>query len=238
MDKEGKWGKHYPKCVLPLRERRSLHIFDIKSFTEAKHKAKMEEMFGSGGSGNPLMDSPMGTNLFAPSLNSPFPRQSFNPEPVQRKPLDINELTKRIDAQLAKLEEEEQREKEAAKNKEKEAQQIDTKPIEIKEEAIKVDELVDNLTKDKKEETKKVNIPETTIIGDDSEIKNETNNIEKRELEETKNDKKDIKVTVAEPTETGNLVVKQTDIPSKDDQYDENFVTDDQFFDDFFSEDD
>ena len=240
MDKEGKWGKHYPKCVLPLREKKTLQIFDIKGFTEAKHKAKMEEMFGSGGSGNPLMDSPMGTNLFgqSPAQTQPFPKPQVNSEPIQRKPFDLDELTKRIDAKLAELEEEERKEKEAAEAKSKETKQEIDKPLEIKEEEIKVDELVENLTKDTKEEPKKVNIPETSIIDDEPEFTYDVDKVEKPKIEEKKVDRKEVKVAVAEPTETGKVVVKEEEITSNpEEQYDENFVTDDQFFDDFFSED-
>ena len=223
MDKEGKWGKHYPKCVLPIREKRPLQIFDIKGFTEAKHKAKMEEMFGSAGSGNPLMDSPMGTNLFN---QTPTPNPFISSEPIKpaNKGIDLDELTRRIDAKLAALEEEEQKEqaKVQAEN--------NISGMEAKEEVSNNDDIISDENEADLQATNdnvNINIPTTTIIDDEPSLIN----AEKTE------DKKDLHVAVATPTSSGTVVVSKEEIPVIEEPYDENFITDDQFFDDFFSED-
>lgn len=263
MDKEGKWGKHYPKAVLPTRAKQEVKIFDIKEFTETKHKSKMEELFGSAGTGNPIMDSPMGNNLFGgvsqaasgPSMQSmvgnlfdrtPANRSEMPASSNRKGGFDLDELTKRIDAKLAEIEAEEKQEALKANAQKEEAIRSSNDSAKLAQESQSItDKVVDSTSPfasvvrqelEKKKEVKNVNIPDTEII-DDNNRKEEFIEIE-RPIPENSKPKVETKINVATLSDNGNVVVEEESmLPEIDEVADENFVTDDQFFDDFFSED-
>ena len=135
MNKNGVWGKSYPKAGYVEREKREVQLFDIREFVKAQKKAKMDEMMGSASSmpfgGMPGMGgSPMGgmTNPFM-SSSSGFPGMGggsslgsiFGGPSSDNSPLgglggdsiNVDDLVKRIDAKIAELEAEEKKEQEA-----------------------------------------------------------------------------------------------------------------------------
>lgn len=133
MIKNGTWGKQYPKAGYPEREKKEVKLFDIREFVKAQKKAKMEEMMGGTSAmpfgGMPGMDggSSMGGGMLNPFMSSssamtglPGMGQSsmgslFGPpsgDSSSSDAINVDDLVKRIDAKIAELEAEEQREKE------------------------------------------------------------------------------------------------------------------------------
>ena len=122
MDKEGMWGKNYPKADYPLREKKTVPTFDIRAFVNEKRDKKIKEMLGDDMPSNNMMPP-----LF-PGMGRPQPGG-----------LNVDDLVKRIDAKIAELEEEERKEKE-----QQERAKAITKTEEIKEEKFDIDEITDD----------------------------------------------------------------------------------------------
>lgn len=115
LEQNGTWGKKYEKADYPIREKQPLHLFDIKTFVEAKSKEKFDSMFGgmSGGMmpGNNYGMMPSGLPpMFGGMPNLFDKKESSMPNGGG---MNIDDLVKRIDAKIAELEEEERREAEA-----------------------------------------------------------------------------------------------------------------------------
>ncbi len=125
MDKEGLWGKSYPKAGYPTREKKKVPIFDIKTFVNEKRDKKIKEMLGED-----IQTSK--TNMMPPF----FPGMGANK--TTNGTLNVDDLVKRIDAKIAELEEEER--------KEKEQQQKTTtvKEESVKEEKFDINEITDD----------------------------------------------------------------------------------------------
>jgi len=135
MNKNGVWGKTYPRAGYPEREKREVKLFDIREFVKAQKKAKMDEMMNSSsmpfggmsgmGGGNPFSGM---SNPFMPSgsglpgmgagagLGSIFGASSDSSS-MGGDSINVDDLVKRIDAKIAELEAEEQKELEERNNK-------------------------------------------------------------------------------------------------------------------------
>ena len=130
MDKEGLWGKSYPKAGYPTREKKKVPVFDIKEFVNEKRDKKIKEMLGE--------DAPKPNNMMPPF----FPGMGMDkPSPVGGGGLNVDDLVKRIDAKIAELEEEEKREKE---QQEKQKTTVPKKEEPIKEEKFDINEITDD----------------------------------------------------------------------------------------------
>ena len=137
MDKEGMWGKNYPKATYPKREKQTIHMFDIKKIVEEKRQKKIDEMLGS--------DIPKMPNMpFNPFENgNPFESKNM----FDNKPsTNFDDLVKRIDAKIAELEEEEKQEKLKEQNK-KEIKEIEETPV-FKQEEVTDDQFFDDFFAD------------------------------------------------------------------------------------------
>ena len=131
LEQNGAWGKKYDKAEYPVREKMPLHLFDIKSFVEAKSKEKFDSMFGGmpGGMmpGNNSGMMPSGL----PPMFGGMPGLFDKKDDSMKMPsggMNIDDLVKRIDAKIAELEEEEKREAEA---EEKTSKSTDTSLLEL-----------------------------------------------------------------------------------------------------------
>ena len=119
------WGKSYPKASYPERNKELISMFDLKRFVDEKRQKKMNDMLGNAGMNpgmSPGINPAMGNNPFIPPMPpmfggaNPFdPRAPMaqNKEANPNSNFNVDELVKRIDAKIAELEAEEQREKEA-----------------------------------------------------------------------------------------------------------------------------
>lgn len=142
------WGEKYPQAKYPYRKKMPVHVFDIKEFVKSEKKKKLLEMMNSSDEQKGYPQPPV--NPFGgfmdpeqrriPNPNSPmFRNKDFNPfepkprdiikPPIQEKKeptdldngFDVDELVKKIDAKIAELEKEEQRNKELEEKKKKES---------------------------------------------------------------------------------------------------------------------
>ena len=112
------WGKTYEKATYPERPRQNIELFDIREFVKEQKKKKMAEMMNSqDGDSMPggMMNMPgqMSNPMFGGSpfaMNNPFSGRGES-SPMSGG-LNVDDLVKRIDAKIAELEEEERLEKE------------------------------------------------------------------------------------------------------------------------------
>ncbi len=112
IQKEGKWGKSYPKASYPERAKQEIKLFDLKAYVDQKREAKLNDMISSfGGSSIP----PIASRQTIATEN-----QSKVTPPFKEDSFDIDALVKRIDAKIAELEEEERQEQLAKAQGEKE----------------------------------------------------------------------------------------------------------------------
>lgn len=142
MDKEGMWGKNYPKAAYPHREKSAVQLFDIKKVVEEKRQKKIDEMLGS--------DLPKMPNM--PGIPNMPP---FNPfENNKKSAPNFDEIVKKIDAKIAELEEEERQEKlkEEQKKQEKKVEKVKEpgkeEPITFKQEEVTDDQFFDDFFAD------------------------------------------------------------------------------------------
>ena len=91
------WGRKYEKATYPIRSKKEVKLFEIREFVKAKKKEKMAEILADNND-----DDILGSNMFSSMIPPVMPSvsDSFN----------VDDLVKRIDAKIAELEAEEQRE--------------------------------------------------------------------------------------------------------------------------------
>ena len=185
IQKEGGWGKSYPKATYPEREKQEIKLFDIKSYVDKKREAKLNEMM----------------NSFNPMSSSTTGGTPFKPSPLAQKDdsFDIDSLVKRIDAKIAELEEQEKQEQLKDKKETKEASKAEQK---------NVDKIVQQNNED--------NIKDITL---------KENNVEKETVSDYNS------------KEVVNKIEPKIELEEEDNKV-INGVTDDQFFDDFFNDED
>ena len=193
------WGKKYPNAEYPVREKREVKLFDLKTKVEEERKKKIDDLINNGGLPNmpgmpPLPGMPPFPGLSGMSPNNDIPRPPM-PFENNKSNNSLDDLVKRIDAKIAELEEEERKEKEALAQKESKDNEKTSKEI---------------ITEEKTAEPFELNIPTEPI-----------NNLE---------DFDDM-----EPFSNKNI---ENSIIDKNEIISTNDITDDQFFDDFFNDDD
>jgi len=159
IQKEGKWGKSYPKAEYPNREKQQVKVFDLKSFVNEKRDEKIKNLTEEFNK-NRMPNMPGMPELPGmPGLVPPIFKDDKNSVSDNKMPKDnfnIDELLKRIDSKIAELEKEEEEE-----NKKKLSQ---TK-VDKKEEP---EDLISQLMKqDKKEEKQTITESENTKVTND-----------------------------------------------------------------------
>lgn len=100
--KKGGWGYEPSISTYPLRESHGIETFDLKKYVD-EHRTEESGGF-----------NPFGSSPFVPPFGMPNMSKGMNE--TSGKPSNIDELVKNIDAQIAKLEEEEKLEKEKKAN--------------------------------------------------------------------------------------------------------------------------
>lgn len=178
------WGDKFDDAVLEEREVHPVKVFNMKEFVKAeKHKKTMEAINQAQNEAPENIEkSPFGNSFYDPFAgpNNPFDI----PNPMDRTTVDIDELVKNIDAQIAELEKEK---KEEDENKKKAQESLTSESL---------NDWSNNL--------------DNTI----SSIKEEAQVKERPERK------------------TDNLAIDDSSVVLSD-----QLVTDDQFFDDFFGDD-
>ncbi len=225
------WGISREEATYPTREIKKIELFDLKKFvTEEKRKQMMSNLENNGESSNPFSNNfgnPFtagGMNPFASNIGSSTPISSsnsnstspFSSNPMFNKPmsslsdLDIDQMMKDIDRRLKELDEEEARQKAEMENQAKE------KPVETIVEEPKIE-----LPKETERIVSAPKPPEGVGIASVTEKKDSvpsTENIKEQPAETPKENKPKINV------DADSIIVN------------DNVITDDEFFDDFFNE--
>ena len=239
MEQNGLWGKKYNKATYPVREVYKYNVFDIKAFVDKERQNKMNDIFGSS----------------SPSMNSNMPKPPF-PLPGMSGPGDANvdDILKRIDEQIAKLEEEEKAEKEKLEKESKESVSEETAKDNLdtsdKELGNIFDNLIDNEGKDLSTEDN-IEVKEAKNNEDNDNAKSDADLEMQKLVSEIDDSTKeemlkqiDKKIKQFEKEEEQKTIDKEKNKvkePTKEtlvELDDDDIVTDDQFFDDFFNDDD
>ena len=183
IQKEGGWGKSYPKATYPTREKQEIKLFDLKAYVDAKRETKLNDMMSSFNRPPVPPVAPRDSRPTGGNQNKPIN------QPIKEDNFDIDALVKRIDAKIAELEEQEKQEQ-LAKAQGK---------ADIKENKIDSQDSKPQIIEDSKPSTDVQSIS----------------------------------------TSTENKVVEEPKIVLKEEENKViNGVTDDQFFDDFFNDED
>lgn len=238
--KKGGWGYEPSISTYPLRESHGIETFDLKKYVD-EHRTEESGGF-----------NPFGSSPFVPPFGMPNMSKGMNE--TSGKPSNIDELVKNIDAQIAKLEEEEKLEKEKKANnnsedknefenlvnkkyeefinasepeKPKLQNEIINEPKEVKpENGINVDDLIKKIDAKIAELEKEEALAKNDSLSEVSPFsEKEIANEKFEEAENLIND--DIIKDIEKPKiniDVDSIVV------------DDN-ITDDEFFDDFFGDD-
>lgn len=204
------WGDHFDEAQIPEREVSPIKLFDMKQYVkEEKRRKTMEAINMVQSENNNKSETPPMPPM--PMNDITLPKDPFNPfgnNTIDDKPMDIDELVKNIDAQIAELEkeqkeEEEKKKKEEPKDSEKKGKFTDNFSL------TELDLDLQNNKNTKKEEKKE---------NTDLKIENESKPVvEDKPIPKVSADNK---VTV----DNSSVIV------------DNQLVSDDQFFDDFFGD--
>lgn len=249
------WGYERKKAGYPHRERQEVKVFDLKGFVEAKKAERANSILEK--FKNPTQTKSSG--LGARAIGSIDDLPSLAPKPIsaEKEPKvpsgvsEIDEILKKIDSKMSAL-------KEEANNKKEELVQTEVKGrsmgmgnnsnsnVEEPEAKIPVptEEIVktpvvneptelelkakETLEKVVKKETPKINVPDLNIVAGENIPKYEENintTSKFNMLPEMEKSKKELTTEV-----------KEKSLPEKVEEK-ERYVTDDQFFDDFFADD-
>jgi len=225
------WGINFGKAVLPVRKTEDVQTFDIKKFVSEKKKDETLNNPAMMPGGNPFLGGAPGAGTFNPFLQNarnPYDTSTtMTSESPVKNPYgdvtakDIDDMVKDIEKKLQAYEEEEKAQQ-AAKEKKSKIQN------EIKENNIspdieqKLEDIVTPIL-----ETPLVNANDLTIEDAIKQIENK-----EKELDDNKVDDLDL-------TQEIKLEDIQKPIINVDKEsvvINENFVTDDEFYDDFFDD--
>ncbi len=238
--KKGGWGYEPSISTYPLRESHGIETFDLKKYVD-EHRTEESGGF-----------NPFGSSPFVPPFGMPNMSKGMNE--TSGKPSNIDELVKNIDAQIAKLEEEEKLEKEKkANNKSEDKNEFENLVNKKYEEFINASEPEKpKLQNEIINEPKEVK-PENGINVDDliKKIDAKIAELEKEE-ELAKNDNlsevspfSEKEIANEKFEEAANLInddiIKDIEKPKINIDADsivvDDNITDDEFFDDFFGDD-
>lgn len=168
------WGKDYPKAKFIEREKLPVKTFDIKNFVKEEKKKRLIEMMnntnmdGQGGMGAPFLPPnllekqpimpPSGMPQMPPMMPDLNNMLEVPKAPPKMDPgFDVDELVKKIDAKIAELEAEEEKNKKEEEQKRKQA--------EVKE--AKIEQLEDAPQREVKKEQQTINLELTDEDDDD-----------------------------------------------------------------------
>lgn len=238
--KKGGWGYEPSISTYPLRESHGIETFDLKKYVD-EHRTEESGGF-----------NPFGSSPFVPPFGMPNMSKGMNE--TSGKPSNIDELVKNIDAQIAKLEEEEKLEKEKkANNNSEDKNEFENLVNKKYEEFINASEPEKpKLQNEIINEPKEVK-PENGINVDDliKKIDAKIAELEKEE-ELAKNDSlsevspfSEKEIANEKFEEAANLInddiIKDIEKPKINIDADsivvDDNITDDEFFDDFFGDD-
>lgn len=217
-------GKKYAEAEYPIREKEQVHTFDLREFVKAKKKEKLMQMMNNdqsgsgigGGFSNGMMPNPMFGGMPRPNSMMGMEQPNTN---TSKSEINVDDIIKKIDAKIAEIEKEE---------KEKEKEQLTpkvTEPI-VEKQPEPVVEKVDipEEIKEEKIESKPQLTIDDLLRVDKQKVETNTNIIEKPQQIETLNN---IEKPIIEEKKP---IIYEDKVPTVND------ISDDQFFDDFFDD--
>lgn len=234
--KKGGWGFEDSMSGYPTRESRNIKTFDIKGFVD-------EHRTDDGMNGFPNF----GGSAFVPPFGMPAINKGMNND----KSSSIDELVKNIDAQIAKLEEEERLEKEnnQGKNKEEKENEFESlvnkkyeefmgrkeeKPVEEpKKNNVNVDDLIKKIDARIAELEKEEELAKASPFAETTEKPVAEENTSK---DENVSDFLEFAKAINDDIIKDEESKPKINIDADSIIVDEN-ITDDEFFDDFFGDD-
>lgn len=234
--KKGGWGFEDSMSGYPTRESRNIKTFDIKGFVD-------EHRTDDGMNGFPNF----GGSAFVPPFGMPAINKGMNND----KSSSIDELVKNIDAQIAKLEEEERLEKEnnQGKNKEEKENEFESlvnkkyeefmgrkeeKPVEEpKKNNVNVDDLIKKIDARIAELEKEEELAKASPFAETTENPVVEENTSK---DENVSDFLEFAKAINDDIIKDEESKPKINIDADSIIVDEN-ITDDEFFDDFFGDD-
>ncbi len=223
MASKGLWGEKYKEAEFPTRQRKKFSVFNVKEFVDKRRQAKMNDLFGGGG--NEPRKRPAPTPPPFPFGMNEKPSFPAGPMPTPN-PMDsdfnVDDILKRIDEQIAKLEEEEKQEKEKLEKEQKKEEKKVPKEETIPEPVVQEEKLDPAM--------------EAMVSGIDDQTKEELLKKIDQKIQELEGEEKKEEKVISPKVEV--LPKKETPKVENVVSLDEDFVTDDQFFDDFFNDDD
>ena len=247
------WGITRKVEDYPQRDMEEVKLFELKEFVKEIKKQKMLESLEnnknnpddvSGGSpfgpmgANPFMN-PMQSNPFAPPTSAspmaqsvpgtnPFAPPPANPFAGGLENLDLDAMMRDIDKKIAELDAEEARQKELLAQKQKEAKVEPTVDI-PKPEVAPVAEM--------QAQTEKP-VPPVAIADVTSAIEAPKPAVSiADQLTQSVVQPEPLKVEVAQPIENKEIEKPKVNVDRESVIVNENLVSDDEFFDDFFGDD-
>ena len=122
------WGDNYGDSTFPERETRPVKLFDMKQFVKEEKRRKTMELINN--AQKETEGSDINPDFKLPPIGEGMSRRDANPfgfkDPFGDKPVDIDELVKNIDAQIAQLEKEQKEEEEKRKKEEENKKKEET----------------------------------------------------------------------------------------------------------------
>ena len=258
LDYQIDWGDKCEKATYPTRDKQPLHVFDLKTFVNKKREEKREESM------NKLISQVMpnmnrNNASSMPGVNRPNVLPGMAPS-NNRKPMSMEEMLKNIDKAVEKLEKEEQRKQAGIMGKTNTVGKVN--PVKVpasmaNDSTIDPTKVNTNVAMPKMQESgvkakpiqtiqprpvvmpttqkkdiasspKVENKTEVNKIIDSADFAAKITNKVNQTVKEDRNIsvKSNVKPQVSKPE-------MEKAVPKKND-----YVTDDQFFDDFFADDD
>ena len=233
------WGDTFPEASYPTRKVTQVELFDLKKYvTEEKRKKMLSSMPGEN---NNLENTKNEFDLpKTPMFNDYMPNKA--PSGGLRG-MDIDAMMKDIDRKLKELDEEEARQKEELKKQSEIKENKIVEPL-IKEENNNLSGLEKNpfAIKDTNESNKNKLEETEKKLNDLDEIEKKQKEKLKEESKELENinlsfDFDDEELENAEKKDTKNTEKPKVNVDVDSVIVNENVITDDEFFDDFFGDD-
>ena len=247
LDWQIDWGENdkCEKATYPTREKQPLHVFDLKQFVDKKRAEKREESM------NKLISQVM------PNMNRSAGLPGMNNVHANKaqRPMSMEDMLKNIDKAVERLEKEQQKKQVDIMGKGANVGKINPVKVPVnmannsmidpvKVSQSKPEVSVSSIKHTNLKEEKKVNKPEVkpVISGADfaAKITNKVNQSVKEERvhksDVSKTEQKMDKNIISKPEKkVSQPKVSKINEPKKTNK---EYVTDDQFFDDFFADDD
>ncbi|MBE6155306.1 MAG: DUF87 domain-containing protein [Firmicutes bacterium] len=232
------WGVNFGKAKLPTREARPIDLFDLKTFVSEQKKDETLNNPSMMPGANPFLSGANGFNPFLQNSRNPFESPNSSPMGMansstnpysQMTSKDIDEVVKDIEKKLKELDEEEAKAKKEAESKKNitSAKQIE----------MELEDRVVELPSFKEDDSKAISTPivETPMINIPDELPSIEAAIKQIESNEKVSDRED-ELDLTQEIKLEDIQKPIINVDKDSVVINENIVTDDEFYDDFFDE--